>query len=123
MSAQDSIGSAGTQAPIDVDLMRASAARLLDKDAELPSAAELETLTLLLRGHIMLVIPEVEEAAAKLPEGDIPRACALACVGEARMRLRMEAGGNLPQQVAHVQRLARSVRSLADHCVNLGGTS
>jgi len=108
--------------PVDVQTMRETAARLLAEDAELPALEELETLTLLLRGHLMLAIPEVETAAGKLPEDDVPRACALACIGEARMRLRLEpSNGTLPAGVAHAQRLARSVRALTDHYVNLGG--
>ncbi|MGW3950706.1 DUF6415 family natural product biosynthesis protein [Streptomyces sp. NPDC004752] len=121
MSAQESAGRAATQSPIDMALLRENVARLLDEDAELPSAEELDTLTLLLRGHMMLLIPEVEEAAGKLPEDDVPRACARACIGEAHMRLRLEPGSYLPQRVAHAKRLARSVRALADHYVNLGG--
>lgn len=113
----------GTQpVPVDLQTMRETATRLLSEDAELPSTQELETLTLLLRGMIMLAIPEIEKATGKLPEDDVPRACALACVGEARMRLRLEpSNGTFPAGVAHAQRLARSVRALADHYVNLGG--
>jgi hypothetical protein len=101
--------------------MRACARRLLADDAELPTVAELETLTLQLRGHVMLAVPEVETAAGTLPRDDVPRACALACVGEARMRLNLESGHGLPAQVAHAQRLARSVNALCDHYENLGG--
>ncbi|MFD7409395.1 DUF6415 family natural product biosynthesis protein [Streptomyces sp. NPDC059866] len=107
--------------PLDVTVMRASARRLFAEDAELPSPKELETLTLQLRGHIMLAIPEVATVAAKLPEDDIPRACALACIGEARMRLGLEPGRTLPAGIAHAQRLARSVNALVDHFENLGG--
>ncbi|WP_328845454.1 DUF6415 family natural product biosynthesis protein [Streptomyces sp. NBC_00258] len=107
--------------PLDVEVMRASANRLVGEDAELPSVEELETLTLQLRGHIMLTIPEVEKAAFKLPDDDVPRACALACIGEARMRLGLEAGHGLPAAIKHAQRLARSVNALCDHYENLGG--
>ncbi|WP_230396560.1 DUF6415 family natural product biosynthesis protein [Streptomyces blattellae] len=63
-----------------------------------------------------------ETAARLLSEDAVPRACALACVGEARMRLRLEpSNGTLPAAVAHAQKLARSVRALADHYVTLGG--
>ncbi|MCX4608881.1 MULTISPECIES: DUF6415 family natural product biosynthesis protein [Streptomyces] len=106
--------------PLDVETMRETARRLLAEDAELPTAGELETLTLTLRGHMMLLVPAVEDAARPLPEDDIPRACALACVGEARMRLGLEPGRSLPQAVADALRLARSVNALVDHVVNLG---
>ncbi|MEV5082360.1 DUF6415 family natural product biosynthesis protein [Streptomyces sp. NPDC056159] len=108
--------------PPDLATMRATARRLLADDAEPPSPEELETLTLTLRGHMMVAIPAVEIAASRLPEDDVPRACALACIGEARMRLRLEPGRTLPAGMAHAQRLARSVNALADHCENLSST-
>ncbi|MER5397568.1 DUF6415 family natural product biosynthesis protein [Streptomyces sp. NPDC002599] len=107
--------------PLDLETMRNTARRLLAEDAELPTSEELETLTLTLRGHMMLLVPEVEIAAGRLPEDDVPRACALACIGEARMRLGTEPGPTLPAAVAHAQRLARSVNALCDHVVNLDG--
>ncbi|WP_254407958.1 DUF6415 family natural product biosynthesis protein [Streptomyces sp. AC495_CC817] len=105
--------------PLDIETMRATARSLLAEDAEPPNTDELETLTLKLRGHIMVAVPEVEAAAGPLPEGDVPRACALACVGEARMRLGLEPGPALPAGIAHAQRLARSVNALCDHHENL----
>ncbi|WP_326728946.1 DUF6415 family natural product biosynthesis protein [Streptomyces phaeochromogenes] len=104
---------------LDLEPMQTSARRLLAEDAELPSIDELDTLTLRLRGHIMLIIPGVETAAFEQPDDDVPRACALACIGEARMRLRLEADPGLPAGIAHAQRLARSLDSLCDHYVNL----
>lgn len=107
--------------PLDVEVMRASARRLLAEDAELPSFDEVETLTLRLRGHMMLLIPEVEEAAARQPKDDIPRYCALACIGEARMKLNLAPGHGLPAGIAHAKRLSRSLNALCDHYENLGG--
>ncbi|WP_328506907.1 DUF6415 family natural product biosynthesis protein [Streptomyces sp. NBC_00391] len=105
--------------PLDIETMRVTARRLLAERAEPPSFDEWETLTLQLRGHIMVALPEVEAAAGALPEGDVPRACALACVGEARRRLGLEPGPTLPAGIAHAQRLARSVNALCDHHENL----
>lgn len=105
--------------PLDIEMMRSTARRLLAEDAEPPTPNELETLTLQLRGHIMVAIPDVEAAARRLPEDDVPRACALACVCEARMRLGLEPGRALPTGIAHAQRLARSVNALCDHYENL----
>lgn len=110
-----------TEAPLDLETMRAAVRRLLAEDAELPTVEELQTLILQLRGHIMLLIPEVEKATGGLPEDDVPRACALACIGEARMRLNLEPGRSLPAGIAHAQRLARSVNALIDHWQNLAG--
>jgi hypothetical protein len=100
--------------------MRESARRLLAEDAELPSFDEVETLTLRLRGHMMLLIPEVEQAAARQPKDDIPRYCALACIGEARMKLNLAPGHGLPAGIAHAKRLSRSLNALCDHYENLG---
>ncbi|MGW3913189.1 DUF6415 family natural product biosynthesis protein [Streptomyces sp. NPDC005070] len=107
--------------PLDVETMRATARLLLGEDAELPTETELNTLTLTLRGHMMLLIPAVEDVARPLPEDDVPRACAMACLGESRMRLGLEPGVTLPAAVAHAQRLARSVNALCDHVENLNG--
>ncbi|EFL31937.1 predicted protein [Streptomyces viridochromogenes DSM 40736] len=108
--------------PLDTATMRAAADRLLAEDAELPSQDELETLTLRLRGHLMLTIPEVEGLARQLPEEVQPRVSALAGVGEARTRLDLEPGSNLPAGVVHAQRLARSVLALCRHYENLTQT-
>ncbi|HET9380406.1 MAG TPA: DUF6415 family natural product biosynthesis protein [Streptomyces sp.] len=114
-------GARTATAPPDIATMRTAVRRLLAGDAELPTREELGTLTLQLRGHIMLMIPEVEAVAHRLPTDDVPRACALACVGEARMRLNLEPGPTLPAAVAHAQRLARAVGALCDHHEGLEG--
>ncbi|WP_206440870.1 DUF6415 family natural product biosynthesis protein [Streptomyces scabichelini] len=100
--------------------MRAAACRLLAEDAEPPKPDELETLTLQLRGHINLLVPEVEQTADALPHDDIPRYCALACVGEARMKLGLEPGPGLHGGIAFARRLSRVVNALCDHYQNLG---
>lgn len=114
-------GQGRTNLPLDVATMRASARRLLLDDAKVPTAEELEALTLLLRGHMMLLIPEVGKATGGLPKDDVPRACALACIGEARIRLGHEPRPGLPAGIAHAQRLSRSVNALLDHLDNLSG--
>ncbi|QLH22351.1 DUF6415 family natural product biosynthesis protein [Streptomyces sp. Rer75] len=53
--------------PLDPQTMRASTRRLLAEGAELLSVEEVETLTLRLRGHIMVAVPEIEQIAAQLP--------------------------------------------------------
>jgi hypothetical protein len=105
--------------PLARETTRAAAARLLAPDTEPPSYEELETLTLLYRGNMMLLIPEVEKAAKRLSKDDAPRACAMACIGEARIRLDLHSGAGLPAQIAHAQHLARSVNALLDHLESL----
>lgn len=95
--------------------MRSAVRRLLAADAQPPSFAKLETLTLQLRGHIALLIPEVEAAADRLPKDDVPRYCALACVGEARGKLSQQARPGAGGGAAHVRRLARVLNALCDH--------
>ncbi|MER6350103.1 DUF6415 family natural product biosynthesis protein [Streptomyces sp. NPDC001595] len=87
----------------------------------MPGEEELNTLTLQLRGHLMLAIPAVEALAAGFPEDDVPRACAHAGVMQARTRLDAPPGRNLPQRVKQAQQLARSVNALCDHYENLAG--
>lgn len=109
--------------PLDILTMRQTAGRLLGPDAELPSAEELDTLLLTLRGHVMLAIPDLETTALALPLADVPRACALACIGEARMKLNAEPSGpGLPAGIAFAQKLSRVLMALCDHHENLGVT-
>ncbi|MFJ2718983.1 DUF6415 family natural product biosynthesis protein [Streptomyces sp. NPDC088353] len=103
----------------DITTMRATARRLLADGTEPPTPDELSTLALLLRGHINTLVPAVEMAARGLPKDDVPRACAMACIGEARMRMRMGDGDNAAVRLAVAVRLARSVNALADHLENL----
>ncbi|WP_413808997.1 DUF6415 family natural product biosynthesis protein [Streptomyces sp. OE57] len=110
------------QRPLDIRTMRASTRHLLAEGAELLSLEEVETLTLRLRGHIMVAVPEVEQMAGRLADDDTRRACARACIVEARMRMRLEPGTTPPARIAHAQRLARSVNALCDHYESLGGS-
>ncbi|MFI7015481.1 DUF6415 family natural product biosynthesis protein [Streptomyces sp. NPDC050164] len=108
-------GSASKVVPLGLETMRACADRTLANDAEVLSPDVLETLTLQLRGHLVLAIPEVETVVHALPEDSVARVCALFCVGDARLRLSAQPGRTLS---AHTQRLARSVRALCDHYEN-----
>ena len=109
-----------TSLPVDTVTMHATTALVLDENAELPTADELNNLTLLYRGHLMLLIPEVEKAGLGLPEGETVGRGVRAGVAEARSRLDLEAGPTLPARVAHAQRLARSVICLLGHLENPG---
>ncbi|WP_282703265.1 DUF6415 family natural product biosynthesis protein [Streptomyces sp. CC219B] len=113
------------QNPPDIATMRAAVDRLLDPDAApeaLPlDAAGLETLTLQLRGHIQLLLPEIEQAARLLPKASIPRYCLLACAGEARERLRAEPSERFGGAVGLARRLARALNALCDHYEQAAG--
>jgi hypothetical protein len=120
-NATDGTDTGPDQHPPDIETMRTSVRRLLAENAVQPGADDLAALTLTLRGHMELLIPEVESIAGRLPEDHIPRYCALACVGEARTKLRTGphpgTGGGIP----YARRLARSLNALADHWENLNG--
>ncbi|MFE7648665.1 DUF6415 family natural product biosynthesis protein [Streptomyces phaeoluteigriseus] len=118
-TAQPVATAAEEQSPPDIATMRTAARRLLAADAEPPTPGELSTLATLLRGHINALVPAVAMAARGLPKDDVPRACAMACIGEARMRLRLGDGDTTAVRTAVAVRLARSVNALADHYENL----
>lgn len=109
--------------PPDLEVMRESARQLLDPDSEPggvpPSRAELETLTLKLRGHLELLAAEVEQAAVRHPEDEVLCYCALACVGEARGKLRASPLPGYNPGVAYARRIARVLNALCDHHENL----
>ncbi|MGW4516445.1 DUF6415 family natural product biosynthesis protein [Streptomyces sp. NPDC004393] len=111
---------AGTQ-PVDIDTMRESVARLIGPSSLSPQGEERAGLTGLLRGHMQLIIPQIEQAAGKLPEDDVPRYCALACIGEARAKLRATTGAGPHRAAAHARKLARSLMALCDHYEALTG--
>lgn len=108
---------------VDTDTMRSSIALLLPHETVQPPAGEqLATLTSALRGHMELIVAEVEQLAAQLPADDVPRYCALACVGEARAKLSAQAAPGAHGAVAYARRLARTLSALCDHYEALTGT-
>ncbi|MER5601532.1 DUF6415 family natural product biosynthesis protein [Streptomyces sp. NPDC002265] len=110
---------AAEQHPADIETMRDTARRALDLEDVLP-ADDMLTLTEQLRGHLRLMVPEVEAMAARQGKESIPRACALACVGEARMKLTLQSGPGMSREAALARRLARVLNALCDHYQNLG---
>ncbi|MEU1409820.1 DUF6415 family natural product biosynthesis protein [Streptomyces sp. NPDC005728] len=110
---------------VDIAMMRGTAAQLLGPDdgpeALPPTPAELGALTTALRGHLELLIPEVEAKAGRLPKNSPPRFCALACVGEANRKLRVGDGSTPAVRVAVARKLARSVNALCVHYAKLCG--
>ncbi len=107
--------------PPDLATMRDTAQRVLDPDsgpdALPPAADELDPLIAQLRGHLGLLMPEVERAAGRLPEGSVTRYGALACVEEARGKLRApELSLAAPSgSVLYARRLARVLGALCEH--------
>lgn len=102
--------------------MRATAAKLLAPIGgpnALPPTADLDTLTVALRGHLALLIPEIEQAVGPRPK-NVEACCALACIGEARRKLSMTPRLELEHRVAHALRLARSLVALCGHYELLG---
>lgn len=111
---------AGTP-PVDVETMRENIGRLIGPGTASLEDEELAGLTSLMRGHMQLIIPEIERAAGKLPEDDVPRYCALACIGEARAKLRATPAAGPHRAAAHARKLARSLMALCDHYEALTG--
>ncbi len=109
------------QAAPDIATMRETAYSVLGPDSAPgvtpPVGGELETLTAALRGHIELLAPEVERTAGRLSEDAPTRAAALACVAEARGKLRAPELGfaGLGGGVMYTRRLARVLAALCDH--------
>ncbi|MGP4011411.1 DUF6415 family natural product biosynthesis protein [Streptomyces sp. 4N124] len=110
---------------LDLSTMRDLARRLLEPDAApeaLPHPADdLATLTCQLRGHLELLAPKVEQLALDLPRDSVPRYCVLACVGEARGKLRASPLPGLSGAVAYARRLARTLNALCEHYERLRG--
>ncbi|MFJ4622086.1 DUF6415 family natural product biosynthesis protein [Streptomyces sp. NPDC088812] len=118
--------SATTTAPVDIATMRETVRALLLADGASvtppPSGARLETLTATLRGHLELLIPEVEQAVGRLDKQSSARHCALACLGDARLRLRDEPTTRYHGPIGHARRLARALNALCEHYEQLSGS-
>ncbi|MEU3896641.1 DUF6415 family natural product biosynthesis protein [Streptomyces sp. NPDC045251] len=104
--------------PVDLEKTRETVRALLNADGgpvlPEPPDTHVTVLTELLRGHLEVMVREVETAAGKLPD-TIPRYCALACIGEARGKLRAAPAARPGGAVAYARRLARVLAALCDH--------
>lgn len=108
--------------PVDIGTMRTSACTVLAPDAQAPSAPELGTLTLLLTGHLALIIPELERlAAGQGDDDDMPRVCARMTISESRRKLGIAPGPGPSAQLAYARCLSRSLNALCDHYEKLCG--
>ncbi|MGW0720042.1 DUF6415 family natural product biosynthesis protein [Streptomyces sp. NPDC002778] len=101
--------------------MRATVGQVLPPDVTPVDLTTVETLAGLLCGHMQLLIPEIEQAAMRLPADDVPRYCALVAVREARRKLDARPGPRPYDAVTHVRRLGRSLLALCDHYEALTG--
>jgi len=103
--------------------MRETVGILLDPDAIAlaPASDELGKLTRTVRGHLELLMPVVERAAGRLERESVHRYCALACVGEARGKLRAEPSGAFGGALLYARKLARVLNALCDHYEKIGG--
>lgn len=115
------IEAAASAGAVDVLTMRQTIALVLPPDDEPPPGVDIATLTAMIRRHLELIVPEVESKALALDKDDIPRYCALACVGEARGKLRARPAMGLGGDVAYARKLARSLIALCDHFESLTG--
>ncbi|WAZ26802.1 DUF6415 family natural product biosynthesis protein [Streptomyces cinnabarinus] len=106
---------------VDIATMRATVAQVLPPDVTPTNPARLATLTGMMRGHMHLLIPEVERAAAEQPAADVPRYVALACVREARGKLEASPGLMPSDAGAYTRKLGRSLLALCDHYETLTG--
>ncbi|MFY4722608.1 DUF6415 family natural product biosynthesis protein [Streptomyces sp. LaBMicrA B280] len=106
-------------APVDTTTMRETVARALGPEDETgappPAPENLDLLIGQLRGHLELLIPEVEQRLARLPKEGTARYCASACVGEARGKLQARPAPRADGEVEYARRLARVLRPLLDH--------
>ncbi|MEU1599393.1 DUF6415 family natural product biosynthesis protein [Streptomyces sp. NPDC005708] len=120
----DSVAADSDTLPPDVATMRHAVNVLLDPDAVPealpPVGEELKTLTLQIKGHLQLLIPEVRAAALQQHKDSVPRYCALACLGEASNRLGSQPSPAPGGDLAYARRLARTLNALCDHFEQLG---
>ena len=102
-------------APLDIAAMRKTAAPTLDTGAALPRYDDLQDTVLLLRGHLNLLVPEIEGLARALPDGHPMRAPALVAAAHARVQLDAGPGPGLVSAANHAKALARHLRTLCGH--------
>ncbi|MCX5234618.1 DUF6415 family natural product biosynthesis protein [Streptomyces prunicolor] len=106
--------------PVDIGMMERTAQEVISDGAKIEDSDELDTVVMLLRGMVMLLVPEIEEALGRFPKSHTPAISARAGIQEARNRIAYVPGTNLSQLVSHAQRLARSVLALTRHYKALG---
>ncbi|MEV8596084.1 DUF6415 family natural product biosynthesis protein [Streptomyces sp. NPDC052012] len=108
--------------PEGVGSIRSAATWFIDRST-LPRHGEAMLFAKGFRDHLALLMPLIEQLAARRDADDVPAKTALAAVEEARRRLCEPEAAGLAGEVARVKRLARSVVTLCDHHDALTGAS
>lgn len=109
--------------PVAIETMRTAADKLLADNASFPRYDDLADTTDRLRGHLLLLLPLVEDAARELPGQNATKDCVLATVDNARIRLTAGPGPGLVSATQLARSLARELRALCDHYETLIGTA
>jgi len=107
--------------PADVAVMRETARRLLSIGEVPPLVEDVAELSAMLRGHVELLVPEIEALLPGFPVGDVPAAIARVGAEEASRRLNAPQGPGTDAAYRQAKKLAMSVFSLCDHYENLRG--
>jgi hypothetical protein len=110
-------------APVDIETIKRSAEEVISDGAKIEDSDVLETIIILLRGMIMLLVSEVEKDLARYARNNSVAIGARAGITEARVRAHAFPGSDIPQLVGHAQRLARGVLALIRHHERLGGAA
>ena len=121
-TAERTADSTPEQLPVDIETIKSSAQEVITDGAKIDDPDELETIIILLRGMIMVLIPEVESDLAQHPKNHTPTIGARAGIQEARNKAHVVPGSSIPQLVGHAQKLARCVLGLIRHHENLSGS-
>jgi len=104
--------------PPDIAKMRESVSLALALTVP-PTAQDIRLLLDKLRGHLELLLRDVEQQALS-QRNTMSGTLALACVAEARRKLSIKTRPTVSAQLAYGRRLARVLAALCDHYERLG---
>ncbi|MGW7358232.1 DUF6415 family natural product biosynthesis protein [Streptomyces sp. NPDC054802] len=104
--------------PVDIATMRDTARRVLSLERP-PTRDDIEVLTAALRGHVQLLVPEIQALIRAQPAGDLHAGIAQVGIEEASRRLTTPPGFGPDAAYRRARKLALSVCSLCDHYEHL----
>ncbi|TXS55246.1 DUF6415 family natural product biosynthesis protein [Streptomyces sp. t39] len=110
---------ASDTAPPDLETMRDTARRMQALGGPPARPQDLALLVDTLRGHVQLLVPEIQAMIRAAPSGDYAAAVALVGVDEAWRRLNTHPGFGEDAAFRHARKISLSVASLCDHWENL----